>query len=50
MAPRDFWLFPKNKLTMKETRFDMIPEIEAATKEILLAHSFTVFFVLIYDG
>jgi hypothetical protein len=37
MAPRDFWLFPKNKLTVKENRFDMIREIEAATKERLRA-------------
>jgi hypothetical protein len=33
LAPCDFWLFPKIKLTMKGSRFDTIPEIEAATKE-----------------
>jgi hypothetical protein len=32
LAPCDFWLFPKLKLTMKVKRFASIPEIEAATK------------------
>jgi histone-lysine N-methyltransferase SETMAR len=31
LAPCDFWLFPKLKLTMKGKRFASIPEIEAAT-------------------
>jgi hypothetical protein len=30
LAPCDFWLFPKLKLTMKGKRFASIPEIEAA--------------------
>jgi hypothetical protein len=31
LAPCDFWLFPKPKLTMKGKRFALIPETEAAT-------------------
>jgi hypothetical protein len=31
LAPCDFWLFPKLKLTMKGKRFASIPDIEAAT-------------------
>jgi transposase len=31
LAPYDFWLFPKLKLTMKGKRFASIPETEAAT-------------------
>jgi hypothetical protein len=34
LAPYDFWLFPKVKLTVKGKRFDMIPEIEAAMKSV----------------
>jgi hypothetical protein len=33
VAPCDFWISPKIKLTMKGNSFDNIPEIEAATKE-----------------
>jgi hypothetical protein len=32
LAPCDFWLFPKLKLTMKGKRFASIPEIEAAKR------------------
>jgi hypothetical protein len=35
LAPCDFWLFLKIKLIMKGNRFDIIPEIKAATKERL---------------
>ena len=31
LAPRDFWLFPKVKMTMKGKRFESIQDIEAAT-------------------
>ena len=31
LAPRDFWLFPKVKMTMKGKRFKLIQDIEAAT-------------------
>jgi len=31
MAPCDFWLFPKVKMTMKGKRFESIQDIEAAT-------------------
>jgi hypothetical protein len=37
LAPCDFWLFPKIKLTIKGNHFDTIPEIEATTKERLRA-------------
>jgi hypothetical protein len=37
LAPCDFWLFPKIKLTMKGNGFDTIPEIDAATKVRLRA-------------
>jgi transposase len=37
LAPCDFWLFPKIKLTIKGNRFHTIPEIEAAKKEFLRA-------------
>jgi hypothetical protein len=33
LALCDFWLFPKIKLMMIGNHFDMIPEIEVATKE-----------------
>jgi len=31
LAPCDFWLFPKVKMTMKGKRFEPIQDIEAAT-------------------
>ena len=31
LAPYDFWLFPKVKMTMKCKRFESIQDIEAAT-------------------
>jgi len=31
LAPCDFWLFPKVKMTMQGKRFELIQEIEAAT-------------------
>ena len=31
LAPCDFWLFPKVKMTMKGKRFESIQDIEAAT-------------------
>ena len=31
LAPGDFWLFPKVKMTMKGKRFESIQDIEAAT-------------------
>jgi len=31
LAPLDFWLFPKVKMTMKGKRFESIQDIEAAT-------------------
>jgi len=31
LAPCDFWLFPKVKITMKGKRFESIQDIEAAT-------------------
>jgi hypothetical protein len=31
LAPCDFWLFPKVKMTMKGKRFELIQDIEAAT-------------------
>ena len=31
LAPCDFWLFPKFKMTMKDKRFESIQDIEAAT-------------------
>ena len=31
LAPCDFWLFPKVKITLKGKRFESIQEIEAAT-------------------
>jgi hypothetical protein len=35
LAPCDFWLFPKLKMTMKGKRFELIQDIEAApTKQI----------------
>jgi transposase len=37
LAPCDLWLIQKIKFTMEESRFDTIPEIEAATKERLRA-------------
>jgi hypothetical protein len=37
LASCDFWLFPKLKLTMKGNHFDMISEIEAASKQHLSA-------------
>jgi len=30
LAPYDFWLFPKVKITMKGKRFESIQDIEAA--------------------
>jgi hypothetical protein len=35
LAPYDFWLFPKLKLTMMGKRFAWIPETEAATTTCL---------------
>jgi hypothetical protein len=35
LAPCDFWLFPKLKLTVEGKRFASIPEIEAATTKRL---------------
>jgi transposase len=32
LAPCDFWLFPKVKITMKCKRFESIQDIEAGTK------------------
>jgi len=32
LAPCDFWLFPKVKMTMKCKRFESIQDIEAGTK------------------
>jgi len=29
LAPYDFWLFPKGKMTMKGKRFELIQDIEA---------------------
>jgi hypothetical protein len=37
LAARDFWVFPEIKLTMKGNHFDVIPEIEVATKECIRA-------------
>jgi hypothetical protein len=37
LAPCDFWLLPKIKLMMNGNCFDMIPEIEAATRGHLRA-------------
>jgi hypothetical protein len=31
LAPCDFWLFPKVKMTMKGKRFESIQDIETAT-------------------
>ena len=31
LAPCDFWLFPKVKMTMKGKRFESIQDVETAT-------------------
>jgi hypothetical protein len=38
LAPCDFWLFPKVKMTMKGKRFESIQDIEAATTAQLKTH------------
>ena len=38
LAPCDFWLFPRVKMTMKGKRFESIQDIEAPTKAQLDTH------------
>ena len=37
MAPCDFWLFPKLKRPLRETRFESIDEMKAESKKALMA-------------
>jgi len=39
LAPCDFWLFPRGKMTMKGKRFESIQNIEAGTTAQLKTHT-----------